>query len=67
MKAWWERGEWARLRGGAWSKVATVRLYVAAMWICVGNAELRVGSLMDLWLRVASMALTWPGVVYMDF
>ena len=46
--------------------MATVRLYVAAMWIRVGNAELRVVSLMDLWLRVASMALTWPGVVYME-
>lgn len=43
-----------------------MRLYVAAMWINVGSAELRVVSLMDLWLRVASMALTWPRVVYME-
>ena len=53
-------------RSGAWSKVAALRLYVAAMWINVGSAELRVVSLMDLWLRVASMALTWPRVVYME-
>ena len=53
-------------RGGTWSKVAALRRYVATTWINVGSAELRVVSLMDLWLRVASMALTWPRVVYME-